>query len=108
MSPDTGPALAPIDPLSARRTEIQGRLASARTREDAQSVAREFERMFLAEMLRPMFEGIETDGVFGGGTAEEVFRPLLIDRYAEQIASSGGIGIADAVLGEILRMQGLE
>jgi Rod binding domain-containing protein len=102
------PAVPDIDPLSGRRSELAARTASISTREEAEAVAREFERMFLSEMLRPMFEGIETDGMFGGGAAEEVYRPLLIDRYAEQAAASGGVGIADAVLKEILRMQGLE
>jgi Rod binding domain-containing protein len=64
--------------------------------------------MFIAEMLGPMFEGLETDGPFGGGNAEATFRPMLIDQYAEAIAKGGGVGIAESVLKEILKMQGLE
>jgi peptidoglycan hydrolase FlgJ len=36
---------------------------------------------------------------------EEIFRPMLIERYAEAISRSGGIGIADSIMRELVRMQ---
>jgi len=99
------PAL-PVD-LTAHKKAAPS-VAEVRTREQAQAVAQQFERMFIAEMLQPMFAGLETDGPFGGGNAEATFRPMLLDQYADAIARGGGIGIADSVLKEILRMQGLE
>jgi Rod binding domain-containing protein len=33
---------------------------------------------------------------------------MLLDQYADAIAKGGGIGIADSVMKEILKMQGLE
>lgn len=69
-------------------------------------VAEEFEGMVLNELMAPMFEGIETDGLGGGGAGEKMFRPMLLDNYAKGIASGGGIGVADAVLKELVRMQG--
>ncbi len=98
----------PVDVTAARRNDLSSRVAGIGSRAEAEKIAQEFERMFIAEMLQPMFAGIETDGMFGGGMAEDMFRPMLLDRYAENIAQSGGVGIADAVLAEILRMQGLE
>lgn len=98
----------PLPPVDARRPGPSPDMSNVKTREQAEAVAQQFERMFIAEMLRPMFEGIETDGEFGGGNAEATFRPMLIDEYANAIAKGGGIGIADSVLKEILRMQGLE
>lgn len=68
-------------------------------------VAEQFESMFLSEMMGPMFEGLQTDGLGGGGIGEEVFRPMLIQKYAEAISHSGGIGIADSILRELTRMQ---
>jgi Rod binding domain-containing protein len=79
-----------------------------KTREQAEAVAKQFERMFVSEMLQPMFAGIKTDGPFGGGEGEDMFRPMLLDQYADAVTKSGGVGIADAVLKEILRLQGLE
>ena len=97
----------PIDVLAARKPGLPG-VADIKTRAQAEAVAQQFERMFITEMLQPMFAGIETDGVFGGGQGEQVFRPMLLDQYADSVAKGGGVGIADAVLKEILRMQGLE
>ena len=67
--------------------------------------AQEFEAVFLSQMMKPMFEGIETDGPFGGGQAEQMWRSLMVDEYGKSIAKSGGIGIADAVMSEMLKMQ---
>ena len=30
-----------------------------------------------------MFSGIKTDGMFGGGQGEQMFRSLMIDQYAK-------------------------
>jgi len=67
--------------------------------------AEDFEAVFLSQMLKPMFEGIETDGPFGGGQAEGMWRSLMVDEYGKSIAKSGGIGIAESVMSEMLRLQ---
>ncbi|HVY83939.1 MAG TPA: rod-binding protein [Caulobacterales bacterium] len=68
-------------------------------------IAQQFEAMFLNEMMGPMFEGLDTDGLGGGGVGEEMFRPMLIDQYAKAISHSGGIGLADVIVRELTRMQ---
>lgn len=83
-------------------------LAGIKSKESARLVAEEFEAMFVAQILAPMFEALETDGPTGGGSAEEAFRPMLVDEYAKEMTKQGGIGLADQVYTEILRMQGLE
>lgn len=98
----------PVDVLSQKKAGLSSDVSGVKTRQQAEQVAQQFERMFIAEMLAPMFQGLETDGPFGGGNAESTFRPMLIDQYADAIAKGGGVGIADSVLKEILRMQGLE
>ena len=98
----------PVDLLAARKPQPSADVSGVKTREQAEAVARQFERMFVSEMLRPMFAGISTEAPFGGGTGEEVFRPMLLDQYADAVAKGHGVGIADAVLKEILRLQGLE
>ena len=67
--------------------------------------AQEFESMFLSEMLAPMFESLDTDGLGGGGMGERIFRPMLVERYAEAIAKAGGVGLADSIIGELTRLQ---
>ena len=67
--------------------------------------AQDFEAVFIGQMLKPMFEGIRTDGVFGGGQAEKMYRGLMVEEYGKSIAKSGGVGIADAVMREMIKQQ---
>jgi Rod binding domain-containing protein len=70
-----------------------------------QTKAQEFEGVFVSQMLGQMFEGISTDGPFGGGQGEQMFRSLMMDEYGKQIAKQGGVGIASAVTRELLKQQ---
>ncbi|MFC7291808.1 rod-binding protein [Hirschia litorea] len=97
-----------INTLKSANFQKDFKFTEAQTREKAEEMAKEFETMFLAEMLQPIFNQIETDGPFGGGQAEEAFRPMLTEQYAKSLSNAGGVGIAESVLTEILRMQGLE
>jgi Rod binding domain-containing protein len=78
---------------------------SAKNAAEAEKAAQEFEAVFIGQMLSAMFESVRTDGPFGGGSGEMMFRSLMIDHYAKTIAGQGGIGLADQVKREILRLQ---
>lgn len=65
----------------------------------------DFEAQFLSQMLQPMFEGLKSDGPFGGGHAEKMWQSMLVQEYGKAIAQSGGIGIADEVQKQLLRAQ---
>lgn len=67
--------------------------------------AEDFEAVFLSQMLKPMFEGIKASEPFGGGAAEDMWRSLMVDEYGKSISKAGGIGLADAVMTEMLKMQ---
>jgi Rod binding domain-containing protein len=114
-TPLTSPALPPASALagpSGLATAMDAARASgvqaprpAGDEAAARAAAKEFEAIFVAQMLQHMFAGIETDGPFGGGRGEEVFRSQMIDHYGQMIADSGGIGITDALTREILSLQ---
>lgn len=70
--------------------------------------ARNFEASFLSIMLQQMFEGLETSAPFGGGPGEAMFKSFLTEAMAEQMTRSGGVGVADTVAREMLKLQGLE
>jgi Rod binding domain-containing protein len=72
----------------------------------AEKIAQEFEAMALADLLAPVFESLDTKGLGGGGMGERMFRPMLVQNYAQGLAASGGVGIAKTVLAEILNLQG--
>ena len=77
----------------------------AGSQDDIRRVAEDFEATFLAQMLQPMFAGLQTDGPFGGGHAESTWRGFLVDAMARQVSQGGGIGLADQVQRELLALQ---
>jgi Rod binding domain-containing protein len=76
-------------------------------RTQAKDAAQKFEGQFLSIMLQQMFQGVPTDGPFGGGFGEEMFRSMMTDAMGKEMVKTGGIGLADTVQREILKMQGL-
>jgi Rod binding domain-containing protein len=71
----------------------------------AQKAGKEFEGVFITQMLGQMFSGISTDGPFGGGQGESMFRSLMLDEYGKQISAQGGIGLASNVTAQLLKHQ---
>ena len=71
----------------------------------AKKTAEDFEAFFLSQMFEHMFSGIEPDALFGGGQGEEVFRSMMFQEYGKAVARQGGIGLADMVQKEIIKLQ---
>ncbi len=70
-----------------------------------EQTAREFESMFLSEMLKPIFESVPVNEIFGGGKTEEIFGGFLRDEYSKMLAGTGSIGIAELVKDALIEMQ---
>ena len=101
----TQDALARMQAAGGPEGSLATKLKHAKSADDVDAAAKEFEAVFLAQMLAPMFAGIKTDGPFGGGHAEDTYRSLMMDAYAEEIVAAGGIGIADQLKAELLKTQ---
>jgi len=72
----------------------------------AYKAAQEFESVFLAQTVAQMHVGVTADGPFSGGFAEETYKSLLYQEIGRQMAASGGVGIANAVYQEMIKLQG--
>lgn len=107
LSPDM--TLALLQATQNDKAKVAKNIKNAGQIKDLEKIdktAREFEAMFISEMMRPMFSGLETAAPFGGGKGEEVFRSLLVNEYGNLTMKAGGIGIADQVREEMIRLQG--
>ncbi len=84
--------------------------APAPTPEQAKATAKKFEAMFITQMMTHMFTGLDQEnGLFGGGHAEAMFRPMLLEEYGKMLASRGkGIGLADQISRVLLSHQEVE
>ena len=99
----SAPLALPPALLSAEPQTPEGK-----TRKQIAHTAEKFEAAFIAQMLGPMFEGSEAAAPFGGGPGEAAFKSFLLDAVAQQIAKAGGLGLADDLTRQMLKMQGLE
>lgn len=71
----------------------------------ADAAAREFEAVFIAQMLAPLFSSVETPAIAGGGKSEAFFNSLLQESYAKAVAERGGFGLAAHVKAALLDIQ---
>jgi len=103
-----------LDALAATPLAVPADAASAlpkatpEQRARIKDAAQAFESQLLSLMMKPMFEGISSSGPFGGGAGEETYRSFLLDAFAKQTAKAGGLGIAQPVMTEMLKLQGLQ
>jgi Rod binding domain-containing protein len=57
---------------------------------------KKFEAMVLQNFIKSMLP--ESDEVYGKGTSGEIWKGMMAEKIAEEIADDGGIGIADKLL----------
>ncbi|MEO1399104.1 MAG: rod-binding protein, partial [Pseudomonadota bacterium] len=107
--PVTVPALPPVGQDVKPELDISRfarQLTASSAPEDVRKAAEGFEAVFLNQFVGSMFEGIKTDGLFGGGQGEKMWQGLLVQHISDAFAQRGGIGIADMVAREILKAEG--
>jgi flagellar protein FlgJ len=70
--------------------------------------AQNFESTFLTSVLQTMFQSLSTAPPFGGGPGEDMWKSFLAEAMAKDMARRGGVGVANAVEREMLKLQGLQ
>lgn len=92
-----------IQPISAPPNAAQ--LADPATAR-VWKAAEDFEAMALGELIKPMFDTVDTSqDQFNGGPGEAAWRPMLVQEFAKTMTRRGGIGLAVPVFNQMLRMQ---
>ncbi|MGU3537256.1 rod-binding protein [Methylobacterium sp. A54F] len=90
--------------LAQSLSKADTQLSAAATK--ARKTATDFESMFLEQSIDRIAQSEGTDGPLGeNGTGGGVYRSMLTKEYAGQIVKSGGVGIADQVFREMMKMQ---
>ncbi len=66
--------------------------------------AREFETVFVAQMLKysGMDKAISQESGFGG----DAFSGMMLEQYARGIVDNGGFGLAEKIYGQLREQQG--
>lgn len=77
----------------------------AMTEQQAEAASHDFESMFISQMVEQMFGDSVGEEAFGDADSGQIYKGLMIDAYGKEIAKSGGIGIAEYVKKELLKLQ---
>ncbi|WP_028480197.1 rod-binding protein [Pseudovibrio exalbescens] len=95
------------DALALRSTPpVVSKDSSQQTRESALlDKAREFEAVYLNQLMQTMFNGLETGGTFGSGPGADAWKSMMVNEYATSMAANGGIGLADSITRQLLDFQ---
>ncbi|WP_374304342.1 rod-binding protein [Ferrovibrio sp.] len=91
--------------IDQARSERLSSEAGPRKNGNARKAAEDFEAFFLTQFFEFMSKDLKTDGPMGGGQAEATWRSFLNDQYGREMAKGRGIGIADMVYDQMLKMQ---
>ena len=68
--------------------------------------AQELEGIFLNTLMKQMFSSLHTESsAMGGGFAEDTWRDMQAEQMADAVSRAGGVGLADAILGDMLKLQ---
>ena len=92
-----------INAISAQ-SQLLG-AAKNMTPEKAESVSKDFESLFISQMLEQMFGESSGSDAFGTIDTDDIYNGLIVQEYGKIITSSGGIGIASSVKSELLKQQ---
>ena len=100
-----------IDPSTAQTVyNDMGALADLRTRAQSNpndavdEVAQQFEALFIQMMLKSMRDAVEEGGLFDSHQLE-TYEQMADQQLALDMASDGGIGLADAMITQLSRAQ---
>lgn len=93
------------DALAFRSAPNMRPTPASNDKADIRKAAEEFESLFISQLTSYMFAGLESDGEFGAGPGESIYRNMLSEEFGKAAARSGGLGIADSVYRELMKAQ---
>ena len=106
VAPLAALAVSAAAKLAGRGPGHAAGVAHAQPDAKARKTAEDYESMFLEQSLGNMFATTGGEGPLGdSGAGAEVYRSMLVKEYAGTIAKSGGVGIADQIYREIIKLQ---
>ena len=91
--------------LTTPQQRLNQPLSAEQQQHKARKVAEEFESFFLYQVLDQMDKTVERDDLMGGGMGEDMYRQMFNEKAAEAITKQGGIGIADHIYDELIKLQ---
>jgi len=83
-----------------------GQLTSPAQMGHLRAQAQELEGMFINTLMKEMFSSLHSDSdAMGGGFGEDTWRGMQAEQMSDAVSRAGGIGLADSIMGDLLKIQ---
>ncbi len=73
---------------------------------DLKGACREFEALFMEQVLKSMRRTIMKSGLFDGGVQQDIYQDLFAQQVARALAQGKGTGIGEMLYQQLSRAQG--
>ena len=75
-----------------------------KSREKLRKATEEFEEIFITMMLKEMFKNLGNTGFLDGGKHEKMFRDMLIEERAKDMAKSADFGLGEQMFDQFQKL----
>jgi flagellar protein FlgJ len=70
----------------------------AKSKDTVEDAAREFESLFLKQMLEQMWKSVPKSGFLSGDRAQEYYYDMYHENLADELSRNGGIGVQQVLV----------
>ena len=95
------PASFEAMPAAQKAEGIALRGRHADTPEAQKKAAAEFEGLLFQEMMKSMWQSVSNEGLLSGTKEEGMYRDMLNEAVAKEVADGQGIGIKQVIMKEL-------
>lgn len=85
-----------IDPPNRSVRDVQPSKGALQP-DKLEQACRDFESIFIGQMMQQMRQTVPQDGLFSGGRAEQIYTSMMDDEMAKSIAQQRGLGLAEVL-----------
>lgn len=93
-------ALQSVSPVQGAKKE-----AGDPTPDQLRSACRDFESIFIQQMMQQMRRTVPQDGLFNGGQAEQMYTSMLDGELSKSFAQQRGLGLSDVLYRQLSALQ---
>ncbi len=73
--------------------------------EKIKKLAKEFESIYMSQLLKAMRSTIHKEGIISGGMAEDIFTGMLDEQFAREMAYSQKGGLSQAIVEQLTKIE---
>lgn len=86
---------------AAQETKLAEQALGEKTPDELKEACREFETLFIKQMLDAMRSTVHKNPLIDGGQGEEIFEDMLYDEYADKMSRTANLGLQDMLYSQL-------